>query len=144
MHQGINVYGASAISVLNNTFVGIVQEAVILSHAPSSQIVNNIFYDVGSGEDSYACIDPASQSSARVESNDHFVPGRAPGTYCSGDTPHYTLDPLFANMAGGNFHLRSNSPMINLGTTLPQVTNDYDGIHRPQGPRYDIGAFEYH
>jgi hypothetical protein len=31
-----------------------------------------------------------------------------------------------------------------LAQPLPQVTNDYDGIHRPQRPRYDIGAFEYH
>jgi len=46
--------------------------------------------------------------------------------------------------AGGNFRLQSNSPLIDLGTTLPQVTNDYDGVHRPRGPRYDIGAFEYH
>ncbi len=144
MRQGVNVSGASAISVLNNTFVGIVQEGVILVRAPSSQIINNIFYDVGSGEDSYACIDPASKSSVQVDSNDHFVPGRAPGTYCGGGASHYTLDPMFANRAGGNFHLRSNSPLIDLGATLPQVTNDYDGVHRSQGPRYDIGAFEYH
>lgn len=143
MHQGINVSGASAISVLNNTFVGISQEGVILMRAPSSQIVNNVFYDVGSGEDSYVCADAASQTSLHVATNDQFVPGGSPGTYC-GNAPHYTLNPLFVNAAGGNFRLQSNSPLIDLGTTLPQVTNDYDGVHRPQGPRYDIGAFEYH
>ena len=143
MRQGVNVSGASAISVLNNTFVGILQEGVILMHAPSSQIINNIFYDVGSGEDSYVCADAASQTSLRVATNDLFVPAGSPGTYC-GNAPHYTLDPMFVNAAGGNFRLQSNSPLIDLGTTLPQVTNDYDGVHRPQGPRYDIGAFEYH
>jgi Right handed beta helix region len=142
MRQGIGVFGASGVLVLNNTFAGILQEGLVLSHAPSSQIVNNIFYDVGSGEDSYACIDPASRSSVKVESNDHFVPGRAAGTYCSG-APHYTLDPLFAGAAALNFHLRSNSPLIDLGVALPQVANDYDGTPRPQGRGYDIGAFEY-
>jgi hypothetical protein len=143
MRQGINVSGASAISVLNNTFVGIAQEGVILHAAPSSQIINNIFYAVGSGQDSYVCADAVSQASLQVAANDQFVPGGSPGTYC-GNLPHVTLDPLFVNAAGRDFHLRSNSPLIDLGVTLPQVTNDYDGVRRPQGPRYDVGAFEFH
>ncbi len=143
MHQGIDVSGANAISVLNNTFVGILAEGVILSGAPSSRIINNIFYDVGSGQDSYICADPVSRGSMTAETNDQFAPGGAVGIYCGG-APHITLDPLFTNRSALDFRLKSNSPLIDLGTTLPQVTNDYDGVHRPQGPRYDIGAFEYH
>jgi hypothetical protein len=54
------------------------------------------------------------------------------------------LDPQFVNAPGGDFHLKSNSPAINAGVTLSPVTTDFDGVSRPQGPAYDIGAYEYH
>jgi hypothetical protein len=72
-----------------------------------------------------------------------FVQGGAPGTYC-GNAPHLTLDPLFTNIAALDVHLQSNSPVIDQGTTLAQVTNDYYAGPRPQGAGYDIGAVEYH
>ena len=144
MRQGINLNGASGIAVLNNTFSGILQEAVIPVQTPAVQITNNIFYNVGSGDDSYVCADTTSQATLQVASNDHFMQGgAAPGTYC-GNAPHLTLDPLFTNAAANDFHLQSNSPMIDQGTTLTQVTNDYYATPRPQGAGYDIGAVEYH
>jgi hypothetical protein len=143
MRQGIDVTGATGVAALNNNFVGIVQEAVILKQAPSTRIANNIFYNVGSGQDSYVCADAASQPTLQLAANDHFVQGGAPGTYC-GNAPHLTLDPLFTNIAALDVHLQSNSPVIDQGTTLAQVTNDYYAGPRPQGAGYDIGAVEYH
>ena len=52
-------------------------------------------------------------------------------------------NPSFVNIAGNDFQLQSNSPAINAGTTVAVVTNDYDGVPRPQGAAYDIGAYEY-
>ncbi len=52
------------------------------------------------------------------------------------------VDPKFVSNFG-NLHLQSNSPAIDAGMTIAQVTNDYDGNVRPQGSAYDIGAFEY-
>lgn len=53
-------------------------------------------------------------------------------------------DPHFVNAAGGNFHLTSSSTTaLDAGTTVASVTDDYDGVTRPQGSAYDIGAFEY-
>jgi len=52
------------------------------------------------------------------------------------------LQKLFVNAAGSNYHLAAGSPAINTGITVPQVTNDLDGRSRPQGTRYDIGAYE--
>lgn len=141
MRQGINVHGANAIKFFNNTFDHILQEAVILRKAPNSQIVNNIFYDVGNGSDSYVCTDDASQSGLLITTNDQYMPSGLPGTYCS-NASHLTLDPLFADPTRLDFHLRPNSPMINAGATLPSVTNDYYGKTRPHGNRYDIGAIE--
>jgi len=140
MRQGINVNGAQGVAVLNNNFSGILQEGVILSQSPSARITNNIFDNVGSGQDSYVCADAASGTSLQVATNDQFVAGGTPGTYC-GNPPHLTLDPLFNNAAALDFHLHSNSPLIGLGTTLAQVTNDYYGTARAAGN--DIGAIEY-
>jgi len=56
----------------------------------------------------------------------------------------WKVDPQFVNPESGDFHLTSTSPAIdagyNLGTSVP---NDYDGISRPQGAGFDIGAFEF-
>jgi len=56
----------------------------------------------------------------------------------------WKVDPQFVNPESGDYHLTSTSPAIdagyNLGTSVP---NDYDGISRPQGAGYDIGAFEF-
>lgn len=51
-------------------------------------------------------------------------------------------NPNFVNATGLNFHLATNSPAIDAGVTIPQVTVDFDGVSRPQGRAYDIGAYE--
>ncbi len=54
-------------------------------------------------------------------------------------------DPLFTNQTTNDFHLQSNSPAIDAGTDLSSegITDDYDGVARPQGNNYDSGAYEY-
>ena len=42
-----------------------------------------------------------------------------------------------------NLKLQSGSPAINAGFSIMEVERDFDGILRPQGAAYDIGAFEY-
>jgi copper-binding protein NosD/S-layer family protein len=49
---------------------------------------------------------------------------------------------LFVDPAGNDFHLKTGSPAINAGASLAEVTQDLDGIPRPQGNAYDIGCFE--
>jgi parallel beta-helix repeat protein len=44
---------------------------------------------------------------------------------------------------GFDLHLSVNSVAINAGASLSIVTNDFDGVSRPQGGTIDIGAFEY-
>jgi hypothetical protein len=60
----------------------------------------------------------------------------------SGD--HLNTDPLFVDKTNGNYMLASGSPAIDavpLGATVPAV--DLVGTTRPQGPRADLGAYEY-
>ena len=52
------------------------------------------------------------------------------------------MDDFFVNAVTGDFHLVEGAPVIDQGTTLASVPDDYDGVRRPQGSAYDIGAFE--
>ena len=50
-------------------------------------------------------------------------------------------DPLFVDSIHNDFHLKIGSPAVDAGATLA-VPIDRLGIPRPQGARFDIGAFE--
>jgi hypothetical protein len=49
-------------------------------------------------------------------------------------------DPLFVDMAAKNYHLQPTSPAIDKADTGPAT--DLDGTPRPQGAKFDLGAFE--
>ncbi len=53
-----------------------------------------------------------------------------------------TTAPNFVDALNEDFHLQAGSVAIDAGTTLIDVPEDYDGMARPQGSAYDIGAFE--
>lgn len=50
---------------------------------------------------------------------------------------------LFLNEPNNDYHLKTNSPAIDVGTTLPDVPDDWDGQPRFAGTGFDIGADEY-
>lgn len=57
-----------------------------------------------------------------------------------------TANPSFINYikaGGGNYHLASNSPCINTGTSLNAPALDLDLTVRPQSGLYDVGAYEF-
>lgn len=60
----------------------------------------------------------------------------------SWNTGAITGDPLFVNAVGGDFHLQNASPAIDAGGAH-QMAVDFDGLLRPQGAGFDLGAFEY-
>jgi hypothetical protein len=66
--------------------------------------------------------------------------GNGPGP-TSGFTNNVNADPLFVNLSLRDFHLLSTSPAIDAGIVTP-ATRDHDGIARPQGASYDLGAYE--
>lgn len=53
------------------------------------------------------------------------------------------VDPQFVDASVYDFHLQSTSPAIDAGITLSQVPDDFDGVSRPQGTGYDVGAYEF-
>lgn len=51
-------------------------------------------------------------------------------------------DPKFVDPAGGDYHLLPSSDAIDAGVDAG-VTKDLDGLPRPIGPDFDIGAYEF-
>jgi hypothetical protein len=64
--------------------------------------------------------------------------------YCgsAGGTGNVSFDPLFVNLAGGDYHLSRLSPAINAGSNAEAPATDKDGVSRPVGVWVDIGAYE--
>ena len=64
-----------------------------------------------------------------------------------GTGPHnLSLDPIFANLANEDYHLKYNSPCVNAGDPAgvpPAPPTDIDGLPRPIDGRVDIGAAEF-
>jgi hypothetical protein len=68
-------------------------------------------------------------------------------------TNNLSVDPLFTNRAGADFHLSSSSPAKDAGVTmlpnnsftsnLGTTPRDKDGVARPQGTAFDTGAYEF-
>jgi hypothetical protein len=48
----------------------------------------------------------------------------------------------FVDPGAHDYRLSVNSPAIDIGVTIPEVTHDRSGTPRPHGSRYDIGAYE--
>jgi hypothetical protein len=154
-YGGVNTGGGGNhhLTIVNNVFANdlafqLYPGGVGLDNSPNSIVKNNIFYDQphetinvlgntqgndidfnlafrSDGQPSrcymvdYACVDPAPM---------HDL---------------WNVDPEFENPEEADFRLRQNSPAIDAGASLAQVTTDYDGNRRPQGSAYDIGAFEF-
>jgi hypothetical protein len=53
-------------------------------------------------------------------------------------------DPLVINVAANDYHLQATSPAIDKGVNTNAPTTDFDGTARPQGPGFDVGAYEFH
>lgn len=103
---------------------------IVVFHATRTRILNNLSNDNrchGSNNGMLALSDPATAAD-RVSNN---IVDRKP---------------LFVNYradGSGDFHLQPGSPAIDRGTSLDAPGTDFDGVHRPQGLGYDIGAYEY-
>lgn len=155
-------YGWTNNIIANNTFAynklaGIVNWQ---SGANNNIFENNIFYEngVGTQSDSGAQgIQWQSSGGNNLVKNNLFhatLPGSTvdfissqPGTFYT-ESGSVHANPLFVNgpaqlPAAPDFQLQSGSPAIDKGLSIPTITTvDLKGTTRPQGPAYDIGAYE--
>jgi chitodextrinase len=77
-----------------------------------------------------------------VVRNNLYYPADLPLSGVSDPEPIYG-NPLFVNPVQNDFHLQAGSPAIDEGLALAEVPTDKDGVQRPQGLGYDLGAYEY-
>ena len=54
----------------------------------------------------------------------------------------YSINKVFVNPTNYDFHLLETSLAVDNGTSAGTPSEDYDGNPRPQGDKYDIGAYE--
>jgi hypothetical protein len=113
----------SGVDIANNIMYGNAEYGINTSdcHGSGVTIRNNLFYNNPSGtwNMTYNGSDVSYTTSGNITSS----------------------DPLFVNW-WSDWHLQTGSPAINAGLTLSTVTSDFDGVSRPQGGAYDIGAYE--
>ncbi|MDZ7331566.1 MAG: DUF1565 domain-containing protein [candidate division KSB1 bacterium] len=144
----VNAHNCKGITIVHNTFkseLNFKSESgygIELHHTTKARIENNLFYDIGQHQYSYLWKDAGSESGLRVGYNAIFMSdGRPPaGTASSHDI--WQLDPKLIDPNQYNFRPRPSSPLID-SASASNIFYDFDGIPRPQGSGFDIGAFEY-
>jgi hypothetical protein len=150
----------------NNKYVPIRMNQFHANPTASAVLVaNNIFYSVGGSSNPVLLIDPSTNFTAgsfTFDSNIYYNPSSAPSVSFNGtsypmanwigtfDIHGKTAAPTFANYssfaAANDFHLSPIDTVAkDAGMALGSYfTSDKDSVARPQGPAWDIGAYEYH
>lgn len=136
--NGIAVFDGSnpgnSVYVMNNTIVRPQNYGIVFvsDEGSSNRIQNNIIIAPGNYE-RYG-------NSAYVQTG-----GRTNVIVTSNFGSQILEEARFVNPAADDFSLQGDSPAVDSGVepTSGMVSTDYVGRVRPQGPRYDIGAYEY-
>ncbi|MCI0486114.1 MAG: Ig-like domain-containing protein [Blastocatellia bacterium] len=152
--EGSNQFGTHHNKFLNNTIVQASNgrfALVLINGSSDNQVLNNILIHTGTRGSIEA--DPSSEAELhsdfnvvvdRFSVNESFINlsswqsrGHDPNSFIATPTS------LFVNAALQDYHLWAGSPAIDKGTAVPDVAADIEGSPRPQGPAYDIGAYEH-
>ncbi|MCX6346059.1 MAG: right-handed parallel beta-helix repeat-containing protein [Armatimonadetes bacterium] len=140
---GICVWWYSLPILTNNTIASNIASkkggGIAYAYKSSANTWNNIVAFNSSGLYSYT-------STPIVRFNCVYNPA---GANYTGLTPapgsgNISVDPLFVNLALGDYHLTAPSPCVNTGfNTAPAIPPvDYAGFNRIVGARVDMGAYE--
>ena len=147
---GIYIPGIVAnVKVYNNTLFGNHGPALAIYGPPqevSNIIIKNNIFDVtnaGSWTTNATHVGVEKNNSSIILEKNLYWPDRVKLVNISDSSP-LVGDPRFINPQAENYHLQPDSAAIDKGLTLADVPNDKDGIKRPQGSAFDIGAFEFH
>lgn len=133
--------------IYNITYVGSnpVGDGAIAIAGTGTKVYNNTLYNnINSG-----IITGTGAVSADIRNNITYLSGVTNYSNSGTGTTHTNnlegIDPVFVSTGSQNFRLQSTSPARDAGTPLGSVlTTDLEAIPRPQGPAWDIGAYEYH
>lgn len=140
----IGIASSATCVITNNTFVNNTAPTTgttIYNFESTITLTNNIFWgNTKGGTDNIAGTDLINENGT-VNSFQYSLL-QANSAY-SGETGNITnQNPLFTNIATGDFTLLCASPAYNNGTNTNTPTTDLSGNIRPQFTTTDIGAFE--
>jgi Right handed beta helix region len=131
------------LSIQNNTFVGAnpyrTGQIIVASPTSDLTIENNIFY----APQSAAILFEGVRSLAAIVRYNMVSGGRIQEGAPDGVRLEHNweaVDPKFSGTS--NYRLGPGSPAIDVGLPLRDVTYDADGVRRPRGKGYDLGAYE--
>jgi hypothetical protein len=141
---GINLSSdARAISIYNNTLVNNGLGGILIYGPGTLQTLSlrNNLIDLGS-QASAKHIDNQRADVTPMVDHNLYWPAPARLTNAT-DTAPITGNPRFVDAAAGDFHVQSQSAAVDAGIALAQVATDKDGVARPRGAAYDVGAYEF-
>ena len=125
-------------TVVNNTIAYNLYDGLFVWEVTAPVAINNIAFNNGTAYD-WAC-DINADGGGQILVADY----NNAGTYCNDavtGTHDISGDPLFVDVANGNYHLQVGSPCIDAGTSDGAPDTDFDGMPRDAMP--DIGAYEW-
>jgi hypothetical protein len=141
------------LQVVNNTIQGVAKNGITLYAHPSGTgtatgitFMNNTSYDnVRYGV--RVSFPSTRASGVLVRNNISYSNGYgdysvASGASATADHNLWGIDPRFMNPTAGDLRLSVGSPAADVGSPTGAPANDLAGVARPQGPAFDIGAFE--
>lgn len=114
-----------------------------------TQVINNIVYDnPGIGIDEYCypgqnCIG----SHNTVSNNLVYANGTGIVLRVGTDVATVVANPRFRDYqpeGAGDYRLKKKSPAVDQGTAVSAPSDDFNGVARPRGAGFDIGAYESH
>jgi hypothetical protein len=148
MADGIQIYPeANSLIVTENTITGNGRSGIILGGEDTTSNDNVLANNIVAFNDEYGIRTywggpVGTDNLATNNLNYGNGGGDAPGSVLDGlrITAGRSADPLFADAARFDFHLRAGSPAIGQGLAAYAVTTDFDGLARPSAPA--IGAYE--
>ena len=142
-HGEYEVYN---ITVVNNTIVNLSGmggvTGIEFTNMTNASVINNLFINYGDKVTPYIAVHGGININIHNNAvyNTNGIPPEG-GPYL-GDV--WMQNPLVVSISGLDYHLRLASPLIDAGYNLGNlVPNDFDGVIRPQGAGFDIGAYEF-
>jgi|GEM_PF-1630045 Domain of unknown function (DUF1083)./Bacterial Ig-like domain (group 4). len=147
--SGIHSFNSANVDITNNTLYNnnqnphLTYAQLFASSSENVNIFNNIVYsrDLRPGETKYA-MNNASGSEFVIYANNIYYNGGTPSVMGINDV---VADPKFESLDPkdpGFLHVKSDSPAIDRGTRTLAPAVDIAQASRPQGAKFDIGAYE--
>ncbi|MBW2528413.1 MAG: right-handed parallel beta-helix repeat-containing protein [Deltaproteobacteria bacterium] len=148
--------GTGTVEIYGNTVYSIrAWHTAQVTETPDPVIKNNIFFSTDAGT-AFTLSDWAGDP-ANIDYNLHYSPASSDVVYFNGsgqtwsewqgagfDAHGINADPAVHDLAARDFRLTQGSPALDAGLALGAPYDvDVDGLARPQGAGWDLGAHEY-